>query len=253
LFEFSINSIIGHRGCDELKYSNTIEAFLKGIELGADMIEFDVRRTKDGVLIVYHDEDVFGKNINENNYEFLKLFALKKDLQIPTLKETLVTLKGKTHPVVEIKEEGYEINVVKKIKEYFSVHDFVVISFIDKVIKKIKVNFPEVTAGLLLGDEYVEMKKWNQRINHLSILFERYKELFPWKKVKKCKADFIVPYFELLHLGLLKSSYNRNIPVFVWTVNKQSRIKNLIKSKLVNGIISDKPGLVYELIMLNTN
>jgi len=253
LFEFSINSIIGHRGCDEIKYSNTIEAFFKGIELGADMVEFDVRRTKDGFLIVYHDEDVFGKNINENNYEFLKLFALKKDLQIPTLRETLVTLKGKTYPVVEIKEEGYEKDIVKEIKEYFSEQDFAVISFVDTVIKKIKINFPEVTAGLLLGDEYIDMKKWNPRINYLSLLFERYSELFPWKRVRKCKADFIAPYYVLLHLGLIKSAYKRNIPVFVWTVNKQSRIKNLIKSKLVNGIISDKPGLVYELIMLNTN
>ena len=253
MFKFSINSIIGHRGCDELKYSNTIEAFLKGIELGADMIEFDVRRTKDGVLMVYHDEDVFGKNINENNYEFLKLFALKKDLQIPTLRETLVTLKGKTYPVVEIKEKGYEKKIIKEIKKYFSVHDFVVISFIDNVIKKIKRGFPEVTAGLLLGDEYADMKKWNPRINYLSLLFERYTELFPWKRVKECKADFIAPYYELLHLGLLKSAYKRNVPVFVWTVNKQSRIKKLIKSKLVKGIISDKLGLVYELIMLNTN
>lgn len=253
MFKFSINSNIGHRGCDELKYGNTMKAFLKGIELGADMIEFDVRKTKDGVLIVYHDEDVFGKNINENNYEFLKLFALKKDLQIPTLKETIVTLKGKTYLVVEIKEEGYEKDIVKEIIECFSVHDFVVISFIDKVIKKIKVNFPEVTAGLLLGDEYSEMKKGNPKINYLSLLFERYTELFPWKRVRNCKADFIAPYYELLHHGLLKSANKRNIPVFVWTVNKQSRIKKLIKGKLVNGIISDKPGLVYELIMLNTN
>ena len=252
MFKFSINSIIGHRGCDELKYSNTIEAFLKGIELGADMIEFDVRRTKDGVLMVYHDEDVFGKNINENNYEFLKLFALKKDLQIPTLKETLIALKGKTQPVVEIKEEGYEKEVVKEIKEYFGIHDFVVISFVDTVIKKIKIDFPEVTAGLLLGDEYADMKKWNPKINYLSILFERYTELFPWKRVRKCKVDFIAPYYELLHLGLLKSAYIRNIPVFVWTVNKQSWIKKLIRNKMVNGIISDKPGWVHELKKLNT-
>lgn len=251
MFEFNINSIIGHRGCDELKYSNTIEAFLKGIELGADMIEFDVRRTKDGVLIVYHDEDVFGKNISDNNFEFLKLFALKKDLQIPTLKETLIALKGKTQPVVEIKEEGYEKEVVKEIKEYFSIHDFVVISFIDNVIKKIKIDFPEVTAGLLLGDEYADMKRWNPKINYLSLLIERYSELFPWKRVRKCKADFIAPYFELLHLGLLKSAHKRNVPVFVWTVNKQSQIKKLIKGKLVNGIISDKPGMVYDLIRLN--
>ena len=251
MFEFGLNIIVGHRGCDGLKYSNTIDAFLKGIELGAGMIEFDVRQTKDEVLIVHHDEDVFGRYINENSYEFLKLFALKKDLQIPTLMETLIAIKGKTRPVIEVKEEGYEKEIVREIKEHFNDNDFVIISFVDRVVQKIKAEFPEVTAGLLLGDEYADMKKWKPKISHLGLLYERYKEFFPWTRVRKCKADFVAPYFELLHLGLLKSAYKRNIPVFIWLVNKPKRIKKLIKSNLVNGIISDKPGLVFELLKAN--
>jgi glycerophosphoryl diester phosphodiesterase len=244
LFEFSINTIVGHRGCNEFKYSNTIEAFLKGVELGAGMIEFDVRRTGDGVLIIHHDEDVFGNNIKDYNYEFLKTHAFEKGLQIPTLEETLDILQRKTKLVVELKEKGYEEEVMSKIKEYFNDDEFVVISFYEEVIKNIKEKCPDVIAGLLLGYEYSELKILNPRINHLCLLIERYKELFPWKSVKNCKADFIATHFELLHLGLLKSAFKKNIPVCVWTVNNERMIKKLIKGSLTSGIISDKPGLV---------
>jgi len=244
LFEFSINTIVGHRGCDEFKYSNTIEAFLKGIELGADMIEFDVRRTEDGIIMIHHDEDVFGYNIQDYKYKFLKSHALEKGLQIPTIEETLDTLQGKVGLVVELKEKGYEKEVVNKIKEYFKDDEFVVISYIGKVIKTIKEKSPGVSAGLLLGYEYSELKIINPRINYLGLLIERYKELFPWKSVKNCMADFIAPHYDLLHLGLLKSAYKKNIPVFVWTVNNEKLIKKLIKGRLTSGIISDKPSLV---------
>ena len=244
MFKFGINNIVGHRGCDEFKYSNTIESFLKGIELGADMIEFDVRRTGDGVLIIHHNEDVFGNNIKDYEYKFFKSHALEKGLQIPTVEETLDKLQGKTKLVVELKEKGYEEEIVSKIREYFNDDEFVVISFYGEIIGRIKEEYPDVTTGLLLGFEYSELKAMNPRINHIDLLTERYRELFPWKSVKNCKADFIAPHYDLLHLGLLKSAFKKNIPVFVWTVNNERLIKKLIKGRLTSGIISDKPGLV---------
>ena len=255
MFKFGINNIVGHRGCNELKYSNTIESFLKGIELGADMIEFDIRRTGDGVLIIHHDEDVFGNNIKDYEYKFLKSLAFEKGLQIPTVEETLVILRGKTKLVVELKEKGYEKEVVSKIEEYFNDDEFVVISFHGEIIRGIKEKYQNVTVGLLLGFEYSELKAMNPRINHIGLLTERYRELFPWKSVKNCKADFIAPHFDLLCLGLLKSAYKKNIPVFVWTVNNERLIKKLIKGRLTSGIISDKPGLVkkFKNVTVNKN
>ncbi len=50
-----MTKIIAHRGASGSGVENTLESFEKAIELGVDMVEFDVRRTHDGVLIVYHD------------------------------------------------------------------------------------------------------------------------------------------------------------------------------------------------------
>lgn len=253
MYRFGINEIVGHRGCDEFRFSNTIEAFLKGIDLGADMVEFDVRKTKDGIFIIHHDEDVFGYSVKDYEYEVLKSHALENGLQISTVEKALDNLRGKAKLAVELKEKGYEEEIVNKIKEYFSNNEFVVFSFNEEIIKFIKEKFQEVTAGLLLGYEYSEFKAMNPRINHIGILLERYRELFPWKSVKKCKADFIAPHYDLLHLGLLKSTCKRNIPVFVWTVNDERRIKKIIQSNHASGIISDKPGLVREIKNNTTN
>lgn len=50
--------VTGHRGAMALESENTMASFRRAIELGADEIEFDVRRTRDGVLVVHHDEDL---------------------------------------------------------------------------------------------------------------------------------------------------------------------------------------------------
>src|SRR4051794_28920779 len=48
--------VIGHRGASEHAHENTLEAFRATFELGGDGNEFDVRATKDGVLVVFHDD-----------------------------------------------------------------------------------------------------------------------------------------------------------------------------------------------------
>ncbi|HEY5402272.1 MAG TPA: glycerophosphodiester phosphodiesterase family protein, partial [Pyrinomonadaceae bacterium] len=50
--------IIGHRGASAVTPENTLGAFRKAIEVGADGIEFDVRLTRDGMPVVIHDDNL---------------------------------------------------------------------------------------------------------------------------------------------------------------------------------------------------
>ena len=50
--------VIGHRGAPALAPENTLPSFMRAIELGVDYIEFDVRASKDGRLVIMHDETV---------------------------------------------------------------------------------------------------------------------------------------------------------------------------------------------------
>lgn len=49
-------NIICHRGASEFAHENTLEAYRAAFELGADGNEIDIRRTKDGVLVCFHDD-----------------------------------------------------------------------------------------------------------------------------------------------------------------------------------------------------
>ncbi len=50
--------VLGHRGASAVAPENTVAAFTRARELGADGVELDVRRTADGVLVVHHDPEV---------------------------------------------------------------------------------------------------------------------------------------------------------------------------------------------------
>lgn len=94
-----------HQGfVDKGLHSNTVAAFKLAAKKGADMIEIDARMTKDGVLVVNHDEDVkgFDKNgnpvkyiISDTNYDVIKntrlLLEREDENRVPTLKQALHT------------------------------------------------------------------------------------------------------------------------------------------------------------------
>ncbi|MEW6162773.1 MAG: glycerophosphodiester phosphodiesterase family protein, partial [Nitrospirota bacterium] len=60
---------VGHRGARAYQIENTLESFKKAIELGVGAVELDVRKSKDGRLVIIHDDNlkkVFGKDILVN-------------------------------------------------------------------------------------------------------------------------------------------------------------------------------------------
>lgn len=100
--------IIAHRGAwKEFNLpENSIASLEKAIELKCDGAEFDVRRTKDGVLVVNHDPLYFGDTIQNNTYAYLNRNKLANGESLPTLEQYF--LKGtqdkhKTLLICEIK------------------------------------------------------------------------------------------------------------------------------------------------------
>jgi len=98
--------VIAHRADWRSFPENSIEAIRSAIKLGVDMVEIDVRRTKDGSLVLMHDETIdrttngSGK-VSEMTFDEIKLLRLMSgvgvptDFKVPTLKEALLECKGK--------------------------------------------------------------------------------------------------------------------------------------------------------------
>lgn len=226
--------IVAHRGAPGYAKENTIESFEKAMALGADMIEFDVRRTKDNIFVVYHDGFIQGNSIKELTYEEVSQIARNQGFDIPVVEEVLKLIEGKIRLDVELKEEGYEKEIVELLSNYFKGDQFVITSFNDSSLKRIKDDYPGIKVGLLLG-------------KFKPPLLTRISEFFPMKRCERAKADCLVAHWKLLRFGFLERAQRNDKPVFVWTVNDEEMIWKLLNDRRVYAIVTDKPDLAVSL------
>jgi len=227
--------IIAHRGASGLtEFDNSFESFRKAVDLGADMIEFDVRKTRDDVMIAFHDPVIEGERISDLSYEELLDITEEIGFKVPTVEDVVNLSKDKIGLDIELKEKGYEKRVVELVRDNLDYDRYVMKSFTDECVKSIKEYDPEVQAGLLLGVEDPQSK-----------IKTRLSELFPKKRLNRCKADFVAPNYRLLRLFYLKRMWKSGFDVFVWTVNDVEMMEKLLNEG-VEGLITDRPDLALD-------
>lgn len=226
--------IVAHRGASFYSRGNTIEAYKKAIELGADMFELDVRRTKDNHLIAYHDKDISGKRVDSLTLGEIR--ELSRDFEIPTFEEVLTLAKKKIRLDVELKEESHEEDVVALALKHMSFEEFIITSFNDNSLRLVKERYPEVTVGLILGKERPK-----------NVVRTRLSELFPVRRCQHINADILIPHWKLIRFGFLRRAKRYSKSVIVWTVNERAMLSRFLKNKNIDGIITDIPDLALTL------
>jgi glycerophosphoryl diester phosphodiesterase len=150
---------ISHRGAHHMLPENSIPAFLRAIELGADAIELDVHATSDGVVIVHHDPiinalDEPTKRIADLSASAVSRFPLARGIQIPTLNAVLKAVGDRARVYVEIKPPNIEPLVVRSARE--SGADCVIHSFDHRVVKSVKKLFPAIRTGVLQVARHID-------------------------------------------------------------------------------------------------
>lgn len=228
--------IVAHRGASGLvPFENTIEAFEKAIEVGADCIELDVHQTLDGELIVLHDDKFNGIEVRLLTFAEISALSQEKGFKIPRLSEALGIIKGKILVDVEIKEEGYETKIIDGIHEYLSDDEFFIRSFKDRSLIIVKKYDPKITTALLLGLEFPK-----------HVLWTRLTELFPGFRLWKCRADYVSPYWKLVRLGYIWRMKLIGKPVSVWTINDEPMMRRFLKAG-AGSIVTNYPDLALKI------
>ncbi len=150
-----------HRGASEYAPENTLSSFYLGLLQGANGIETDVQATKDGVLVLFHDEtldrvsDGNGK-LSDYTYEELKKLKITGKVtngfydRIVTLREFLDKFAGYDISfAIELKGAGVEEGTLSMVKEYKIMNRTTFTSFQFDYIKKIKELDPSARVGWL--------------------------------------------------------------------------------------------------------
>lgn len=235
-------SIWAHRGASAYAPENTMEAFILAHKMGADGIELDIHLSKDGQLVVAHDETVDrcsngkGYIIDKTLRELLELdFSNGKDsysnTRIPTLEQVLELIKSSgLYLNIEIKNgiviyEGIEEKTLKLVSD-MGLEDKVIYSSFNhyslSIIKKLN---PKALIGLLYSEAMVD----------------------PYVYAKHLGAEAIHPYYKTLMIpGTIENCKKHGIKIHTWTVDERDHIIWLLKGK-VDAVITNRPDLAVSL------
>jgi glycerophosphoryl diester phosphodiesterase len=217
--------VAAHRGVAAGAVENTIAAFTNAIDVGADMIEFDVRRTRDGELVAFHDPQVGGAPVSSLTRDEISTAA---GVRPPLLTEVLQTCAGRIRLDVELKEDGYVAEVMAVLRAGFDPAQMIVTSFLPAVVAQAKDAFAEVKTGLLVGDG-----------GRLTDLPARMRELYPVELARQVKADYLAPHYRLAGLGVVRRAAAAGLPCLLWTVNSPALIRRYAADPRIVAIITD--------------
>lgn len=141
--------IVGHRGAKGLMPENTIASFEKALEHHVDEIEFDLRTTKDNVVVLHHDPfitDGDGQTHFIDKLSYAELIVHKPDLTKFT--EAVDYIGKKTPLYVEIKAEANLKTITKIIDQYlksgWSMHHFKIASFEQPILEEMHRLYPDM-------------------------------------------------------------------------------------------------------------
>lgn len=227
--------VIGHRAAAARAAENTLEGIRAAALCKADYVELDVRLSRDGELVLMHDEKVDrttnGKGLVEDlSLEELKALDVKdhtgrgtESYRIATLKEAII-ISGELGLglVVEMKEEGLE----GLVAEALSGTKCIVTSFYHSSLRELS-DISDLKTGIIIS---------SLPINPVQLAI--------W-----AKATAIFP--KRVNARLFKEAHQQNITVFPWTINSREEASWLLRLG-ADGLVTDDPCLIRAVADLPT-
>ncbi len=219
-----------HRGASGHAPENTLAAFEKAIELGADWIETDVHLA-DGELLNFHDYRL-ERCTNGSGYISDKSLAYLRGLnagdgqRIPLLTETLDLIDRRSGINIEIKSPKATPQIAAVIDDYirnraWSYDQFIVSSFDHPTLKEMKYILPQIKVAPLLYGIPLEGARFARALQAYSI---------------HISGEFLTEAF-------VQDAHRQGMKVFVFTVNFSDDLQ-LVRSMGVDGVITDYPEII---------
>ncbi len=246
-----------HQGGNLLSPGNTIFAFERAVKMDVDILEMDAHITKDGVLVIIHDEDVDRTTNGTGLVEEMTLAEIKEldagywwtedegetypyrgqGITIPTLDEVFKSFPG--YPVnIEIKKTKNSIAqpLCEKIREYKMENKTLIASFSDERIIEFRKICPEIATSAAKNE-----------ITKFVIL----NYIFMGKLYSPTDVAFQVPESNsgilVVRPEFISGARNRNVQVHIWTPNTHEEIQKFIDMG-IDGIMSDRPDILMKLL-----
>jgi glycerophosphoryl diester phosphodiesterase len=223
-----------------------LAAFRKALEIGVDAVECDVHCTKDGHVIIMHDNNLNRTTNMDGFIAEMTLAEIKKadagswfdpkfaGETIPTLTDLLHLTKGTVITVIEIKQENIADKVIKNIEDTNAVGEVVLISFHASALKEAQEINPHIPRALLIGGV--------EPLSEMSPILDTI------HRAAEVGAGTLNLASKIITPQLVKEARLRGIGVWAWTVDDEAEIKKLLAMG-VTGITSNYPERVRSILL----
>lgn len=231
--------IIGHQGSSEGTHaSGTLGAFDIAIASGADAIEVDVRSARGGAFVACHDEFVASRPVSSLDPSDLCELA---GGAAPLLEAVLLRAQNAGVTVMlDLKEVGREHDVLDLASSIVAFERLMVSTLEPVSVETIRRLWPSVDVGLSLGRDLAGARLGRR-------LLTRTSELLPLLRARRCGAQFLSVHHQLALAGVVAQAYVTQLRTFVWTVDDERVIRQLLRDSRVHGIITNRPALALSL------
>jgi len=235
--------IVAHRGDSAHAPENTLAAFRRAIEEGADAIELDVRFSQDEEVVVFHDSTLDRMSGGSGLVRKMTLGQLKGLVvgaqsvcgQIPTLEEVFALCGGKVGINVEIKSDRQgrrDMKIVDRccslIKCHRLKHSVLVSSFHHRCIEHLKRSHPEIPGGLLFHPL--------KHVGRSAVLL-----------AGRLRTEYVIFGGASLRSRVVRSAHSTGMFVGEFTVNTERRLERALRYG-VDAIITDDPARIRYLL-----
>ncbi|PTH89913.1 glycerophosphodiester phosphodiesterase [Streptomyces sp. A244] len=226
-------AVSAHRGGSERAGPATWEAYEDAIGSGAEYAEFDIRRTGDGVLVVYHDPRVgpAGPPLSALTYAGL---CERAGYAVPVVDEVMALIAGKLVAHLDLKEVGYEHEVVDRAVALLGTDGLVVTTLEDRSVAAVTRSRPGVRTALSLGRDRRELALARLPGTRLS-------ELFPARRIRACGAHGVAVHQRLARTNVLREATRHGLFTMVWTVNDDTLMRAFLAHPRVDVLVTDRP------------
>ena len=232
---------VAHRGASAYAPENTLAAVRVAVDAGCYLVEVDVQRTRDGVLVLMHDTDLertTGRRVavaDVTHEELRRLDAgswfsqVYAGERVPTLDELLDTLEGsRTGLLLEVKRPdlhpGIAVDAARCLRaRAFPVDRVVVQSFDHRVMRQLSRYAPELTVGLL---------------GHPPV--RRLRELARW-------AAYVNPHHRRATGSYVAAVQAAGMRSLVWTADRDADLHRALAMG-VDGVISNRPDALLRIL-----
>lgn len=228
--------LIAHRGASADAPENTLPAFELAQQQGAQMIEFDVRPTGDGEIVVFHDDTTARWDGRDRAVAALTLAEMRQlDIggsQVPTLDEICAwASRAGIGLNIELKVAGIEASVAAIVRQHGLGEQVIVSSFDRGALETMRAVAPELRLGALMGGDTPTPG-----------------EAEPLPVLRQLSARAWHPAWQLPQLDQLIPQVRRaGYAVYVWTVDDPAVMHRLLRLE-VDGIMTNRPALLREVM-----